>query len=98
MARSATLDQYTQLSGQLATFRSSPPVVRSFCSHCGTPLAYQHEDDPDTIELTTATLDEPERFPPTKEIWHADRVAWVASDPAMPHILEGGDGASENGV
>ena len=59
------LAQYTLLSGQLATFRSSAPVVRSFCATCGTPIAYQHADDPDAIELTTATLDEPDRFPPT---------------------------------
>ena len=75
------LSQYALLSGQLAAFQSSAKVVRSFCARCGTPLAYHHEDDLDTIDLTTATLDQPERFPPTKEIWHEDRVAWATSDP-----------------
>ena len=80
------VDQYTLLSGQRRTFRSSPAVTRSFCATCGTPLSYQHTDDPSEIELTTATLDEPQRFAPTREIWHSHKVAWAASDPAVPHF------------
>jgi hypothetical protein len=62
--------------------------VRSFCATCGTPVAYEHADDPESIELTTATLDEPQRFPPAKEIWHAQKVRWAASDPSIPHLSE----------
>ena len=83
------LSQYTLLRGQLAEFRSSEPVVRSFCAKCGTPLAYQHADDPSTIELTTATLGEPQRFPPRREIWHSQRISWAASDSTVPHFSEG---------
>jgi hypothetical protein len=79
------IDQYTLLSGQPTTFESSPPVTRSFCAKCGTPLAYQHNDDPNAIELTTATLDDPQGFPPSREIWHSQRVAWAASNPTIPH-------------
>jgi hypothetical protein len=91
------LSQYTLLSGQLTGFRSSAPVVRSFCAACGTPLAYQHADDPNTIELTTATLDEPQRFPPGREIWHSQRVSWAASDSAIPHFSEEGQSAPHTG-
>ena len=82
------IDQFTLLSGQPATFQSSPPVTRSFCAKCGTPLAYQHTDDGNAIELTTATLDQPERFPPTREIWHSQRVPWAASNPTIPHFSQ----------
>lgn len=82
------IDQYELLSGQVATFQSSSSVVRSFCATCGTPLAYQHEADRDTIELTTATLDDVEQFPATREIWHKQKVSWAASDSAVPHFLE----------
>jgi hypothetical protein len=80
--------QFDLLSGTLATFQSSPPVTRSFCARCGTPLAYQHADDRDAIELTTATLDDPRRFAPTREIWHSQRVQWAASDPALAHFSQ----------
>ena len=85
------VDQYTLLSGRPATFQSSPPVTRTFCPTCGTPLAYRHTDDRNAIELTTATLDDPQRFPPTREIWHSHRVAWAASDPAIPHFAQGSE-------
>ncbi|MBL0729917.1 GFA family protein [Piscinibacter sp. HJYY11] len=79
------IERYTLLSGRLTTHRSSLPVQRSFCAHCGTPIAYQHDDALHEIELTTATLDEPERFPPTYEIWHQDKLSWAATDPRLPH-------------
>lgn len=79
------IERYKLLSGLLSTYRSTPPVQRSFCTRCGTPIAYQHDDALHEIELTTATLDEPERFPPQYEIWHADKLAWAAADPRLPH-------------
>ena len=81
------LDRFELLRGTLATIRSSSDVTRSFCARCGTPIAYQHTDDPHAIELTTATLDDPQRFPPTWEIWHRHRVAWAASDASLPHFV-----------
>ena len=90
------MGQYTLLSGQLATFRSSAPVVRSFCATCGTPIAYQHADAPDAIELTTATLDDAGRFPPTREIWHSQKVPWAASDPVLAHYRHESQGKSDS--
>ena len=74
-------------------------VVRrdQFALLSGTPIAYQHTDDPHAIELTTATLDDPQRFPPTREIWHRHRLAWAASDPRLPHFSgdSGGEPATQ---
>ncbi len=67
-------------------FSSSPAVVRSFCGKCGTPLTYQHDDSPDTIDVTTATLDLPDAFPPTKEIWVEHKLAWALSSEHLPHF------------
>jgi hypothetical protein len=79
-------DQFVLLTGSLIAFQSSPPVTRSFCSRCGTPLMYQHADDLNAVEITTATLDDPNAFPPTREIWHSLRIPWAASNPAIPHF------------
>jgi hypothetical protein len=78
-------DDFTFVSGEPTYFRSSPPVVRTFCPRCGTPLTYQHEDSPETIDVSTATLDAADRFAPTREIWLADKLAWTALNPALPH-------------
>jgi hypothetical protein len=72
-------------AGQPAIFRSSPPVARTFCSRCGTPLTYQHESDRDTIDITTASLDVPENFPPEREIWTEHRLSWEALNAELPH-------------
>jgi hypothetical protein len=85
------LEHFELLQGEFASHRSSPPVRRCFCGRCGSALAYLHDDDAGVIELTTCTLDEPSRMPPTHEIWHADRVGWVASDPGLPHHLQARD-------
>ncbi|HJV63341.1 MAG TPA: GFA family protein [Albitalea sp.] len=82
---------YELLAGHPARFRSSPRVWRSFCPRCGTALGYQHDDDPGVIEVTTATLDHPEAFPPTREIWLDHRVAWTPVNAALPHYPRGSD-------
>ena len=89
-------EQFTMLSGRPSTLRSSPPVVRSFCGRCGTPLTYQHDDDPGAIEITTATLDHPELFAPTKEIWLSQKVPWAASHADIEHYPR--TGFDEHGI
>ncbi|MBX3627270.1 MAG: GFA family protein [Rhizobacter sp.] len=79
------LERFTWLGAPPSTFRSTPPVQRSFCARCGTPIAYQRNDALHEIELTTATLDEPERFPPRYEIWLEDKLAWATANPQLPH-------------
>ncbi len=69
------------LRGEPTTFASSAPVIRQFCAQCGSQIAYRHEDNPTLIELTTATLDDPEVFPPTREIWLSHRLSWETVDP-----------------
>lgn len=73
-------------TGQPIAFRSSPRVVRSFCGKCGTPLTYQHDESLDTIDVTTATLDFPERFAPTREIWREHKLAWEPVNELLPHF------------
>ncbi len=64
------------IAGRPAAFRSSPPVVRTFCSACGTPLTYCHEDWPEIIDIAVGTLDAPNEVPPTDHIWMSDALAW----------------------
>ncbi len=67
------------------SFRSSTHVRRSFCPACGTPMTYQHDDSPQSIDIATATLDSPDAFAPTCEIWLSHRIVWASVDPALPH-------------
>jgi hypothetical protein len=69
-------EKFQIIKGEPAAYASSPGVVRRFCGRCGSPLTYENSKFPRTIDITTATLDDPNRFPPTQEVWLADRVPW----------------------
>ena len=79
----AERSQVEFLAGTPRAFQSSPGVVRQFCAACGSALTYSNSDSPTTIDLTTASLDDPSRFPPTKEVWMEHRVSWQPIDPAL---------------
>jgi hypothetical protein len=51
------------LIADAARYRSSTPVVRTFCGKCGTPPDLPARPDMETIDVTTATLDQPDAFP-----------------------------------
>ena len=72
---------------------SSPGVLRGFCGRCGTALSYRRSATPDRIDLTTASLDRPQDFAPTKEIWVSHRIAWEATHPALPQYAGSSVGA-----
>ena len=74
---------FAYANGQPVAFRSSPSVIRTFCGTCGTPLTYQHDESPETIDVATATLDLPGRFAPTREIWLEHRIPWVPVNEAL---------------
>lgn len=70
---------------------SSPGVERGFCATCGTTLTYRNE--PGSIDVTLASLDDPETFPPRSEVWLEERLSWNPANPALePHERGGGAG------
>lgn len=72
--------------GELAVHSSSPGVERGFCARCGTSLTYRRADRPGLFDVTTASLDDPEAFPPTKEIWVEERLNWIEPRPDLPQF------------
>lgn len=80
--------------GALPTeFESSRGVFRGFCARCGTSLTWRTAERPGTIDVTTATLDQPEAFAPTKEIWIEHKLAWETANPSLPHYARSSLGA-----
>ena len=83
-----TADQFELIRGSPAEIRSSEPVRRTFCSECGTPLTYEHRDGPGFVDVTTCSLDDPDRFPPTHHSWLSHNVAWVRFGDDLPTFAE----------
>jgi hypothetical protein len=78
------------VSGEPADYRSSDEVSRTFCQGCGTSLTYRHDEDPDTVDVTAASLDRPDEFPPTRHIWLEDKLAWEGVEDGLPRFEQGG--------
>lgn len=70
--------------GQLKEFSSTPPVLRGFCATCGTPLTYTNSKLPDSIDVTTCSMDSPAAFPPTHHSWLSHDVGWVRFGDGLP--------------
>lgn len=77
------------LSGFPQPYQSSPGVVRRFCSTCGSSLTYENAGSPDTVDITTATLDDPHEFAPRQEVWTEHKISWQPSDATLPHFARG---------
>jgi len=69
-------------------FVSSCGVTRSFCPRCGSSLTYSTAAHPDTIDVTVATLDQPQLLPPTAESWLNDALPWEPIDPSLVHFAQ----------
>ena len=68
----------------LATHASSPGVVRSFCSECGTKLFFNSERWPGETHVVLAAFDDPlDRAPSGHAFWteHASWLPALASPP-----------------
>src|SRR5215211_1828093 len=81
--------RFSFVHGEPADFRSSDEVSRTFCQSCGTSLTYRHDEEPGTIDVTTASLDRPEEFPPTRHIWLEDKLAWEGVDDDLARYEQG---------
>ena len=76
------------VSGEVAIHESSPGVERGFCRRCGTSLTYTRANRPGFFDVTTASLDDPDALPPTKEIWTRERLSWLPGNPDLPQFDE----------
>ena len=57
---------------------------RGFCTRCGTPLTMEVDHQPETIDLTVATLDAPDEVTPEFHIFYGSRIAWAEAGDDLP--------------
>lgn len=79
-------------AGEPARFASSEKGRRTFCRHCGTPLTFQNLDLAEEIDITTASLDNPEQVPPADHTQAAGRLSWLHLADGLPQYPQGRDG------
>jgi hypothetical protein len=78
-------DEFTVLQGELTVFNSSGTAFRSFCSKCGTGIAYRNAEYlPGIVDIQAATLDNPDALPAGAHIQTAERIGWMATAHTLP--------------
>ncbi|MGH8595133.1 MAG: GFA family protein [Gammaproteobacteria bacterium] len=58
---------------------SSANGTRYFCPSCGTHVACINTEHPELVDVSVGSLDFPETFNPTAEIFTDTRLSWVHS-------------------
>jgi len=69
--------QFRYEKGSPNRYRTETGAWRTFCNYCGTSLTYEHSSRPDEVDITTASLDHPEDFAPTKDVFADEKLSWV---------------------
>jgi hypothetical protein len=82
-----TEDQFKVTKGDAKTINSSGTSMRSFCPECGTGLWFRNQEVlPGIVDIQTATLDNPEAYPPEVHIQTADRIGWMKAAHSLPEF------------
>lgn len=65
-------------------YRSSGHAIRRFCPNCGTQLTFEADALPDELDVTIASLDDPDALPPRDHTRAAGRLAWDVIGDGLP--------------
>ncbi len=68
---------FTFTAGSPSRFRSSEHGTRSFCPRCGTQLTFHPTRAAGDLDITTCSLDDPERVPPRDHTRTSSQLSWV---------------------
>src|SRR5262245_18395647 len=80
-------EQIRIVRGSPVRFHSTAKGIRSFCSSCGTQLTFEHEGA-NEIDITTCSLDDPERVPPKDHTRTSSKLRWVKVGDDLPEHAE----------
>ena len=57
---------------------------RAFCGNCGTPFLMRVDHQPDTVDFTVATLDNPGAVAPEFHIFWGSKIGWFNPGDRLP--------------
>jgi hypothetical protein len=80
--------EFRVTQGELAICQSSRQARRGSCPNCGSAITYARIDEPDTLDVTIATLDDPAALPPKFHLWVSEKLSWVMLEDGLPQYPE----------
>lgn len=82
---SVPLSSFRLTKGVPAHYRATDIASRGFCSTCGAQLTFR-VDGADEIDVTTATLDDPNQLPPRDHTHTATKLTWIELADGLPQF------------
>jgi len=76
--------RWTKGAEHVRRVSSSSFGQRSFCGQCGTPFLMEVDHQPETVDFTVATLDQPEKLKPSFHIFWGSRIGWFEPSDDLP--------------
>jgi hypothetical protein len=77
---------WTEGASSVKTVPSSRFGHRTFCGECGTPFQMKVNHQPETVDFSVSTLDDPNAMAPGFHIFWASRVPWFDPDDDLPRF------------
>jgi hypothetical protein len=81
-------EEFEIKKGNLVEFKSSDHGKRLFCGNCHSQIALYTTKSPKLIDISVATLDSVELYPPDRHIWSKSKISWLKVDPELPQEKE----------
>ena len=72
------------LKGGPKWLESSEQASRGFCANCGTQLLWRSKRHADEVDLTAASLDDPNSVRPDIHIWTESQLQWLDIHDELP--------------
>ena len=81
-------EQFKWLCGEehLKRYESSPNTYRSFCSNCGSSLAFESDEEQGLIYLNIGAINETANLKPRSHIFVADKAPWHDINDNLPQF------------
>ena len=68
---------------------SGNTMSRGFCAECGSRLFARISGRADAIGIHLTSLDDPNRYHPTMDIWTSSALKWAHMDPSLQKLAKG---------
>jgi hypothetical protein len=75
---------WTEGAEKVKSVRSSSFGHREFCGECGTPFLMKVDHQPETVDFSVATLDDPGAVAPGFHIFWGSRIGWFEPGDELP--------------
>jgi hypothetical protein len=70
--------------GEVASYASSPEVLRTFCRRCGSTLQFIRQTRPQSFSLAIGTLDDDPGIRPLHHIFVGSKAPWFEITDGLP--------------